>query len=103
MLWASIAEITGRKIVYLTSYAIYLVGALVASRAGNMPLFITMRCLQACGSSAVVAVGAGSLADMFEVHERGQKLGVFYGMPLVGPAIGPLIGGALGNVSPAPK
>lgn len=64
-----------------------------------MPLFIVMRCLQACGSSAVVAVGAGSLADMFEVHERGQKLGVFYGMPLIGPAIGPLIGGALGNVS----
>lgn len=64
-----------------------------------MPLFIVMRCLQACGSSAVVAVGAGSLADMFEVHERGQKLGVFYGMPLVGPAIGPLIGGGLGSVS----
>lgn len=63
-----------------------------------MPLFIVMRCLQACGSSAVVAVGAGSLADMFEVHERGKKLGVFYGMPLVGPAIGPLIGGGLGNV-----
>jgi MFS family permease len=63
-----------------------------------MPLFILMRCLQATGSSAVVAVGAGSLADMFEVHERGQKLGLFYGMPLLGPSIGPLIGGALGNV-----
>jgi MFS family permease len=40
-----------------------------------MPVFIIMRCLQAFGSSAVVAVGAGSLADMFEVHERGQKVG----------------------------
>ncbi|KAI9639325.1 major facilitator superfamily domain-containing protein [Dioszegia hungarica] len=97
VLWASIAEITGRKIVYLVSYAIYFVGSLVGSRANSMPLFIVMRCLQACGSSAVVAVGAGSLADMFEVHERGQKLGVFYGMPLVGPAIGPLIGGGLGS------
>lgn len=28
-----------------------------------------------------------------------MKLGLFYGMPLLGPAIGPLIGGALGNVS----
>ena len=27
------------------------------------------------GSAAVVAIGAGSLADMFEVHERGQKVG----------------------------
>lgn len=28
-----------------------------------------------------------------------QQLGLFYGMPLLGPALGPLIGGALGNVS----
>jgi MFS family permease len=79
-----------------------------------MPVLIGMRCLQAIGSSAVISVGAGSLADMYEVHERGQKvcsgsnqglrlicqLGLFYGMPLLGPALGPLIGGALGNVRP---
>jgi MFS family permease len=39
-----------------------------------MPVLIAMRCVQAIGSSAVVAVGAGSLADMFEVHERGKKV-----------------------------
>lgn len=33
-----------------------------------------MRCVQAIGSAAVVSVGAGSLADIFEVHERGQKV-----------------------------
>jgi MFS family permease len=50
------------------------------------------------GSSAVLSVGAGSLADMFEVRERGRKLGLYYGMPMLGPTLGPLIGGALGNV-----
>lgn len=30
------------------------------------------------------------------------QLGLFYGMPLLGPALGPLIGGALGNVSLTP-
>ena len=90
-----------------------------------METLIAMRCVQAIGSAAVVSVGAGSLADIFEVHERGQKvgccsfrknpklntklrmekgrcswqLGLFYGMPLLGPSLGPLIGGALGNVS----
>jgi len=39
-----------------------------------MPVLIGMRCLQAIGSSAVISVGAGSLADMYEVHERGQKV-----------------------------
>ena len=94
----------------LTRPQIYTVGCIIASRSTNMPTLIGMRCLQATGSAAVVAVGAGSLADMFEVHERGRKvcykspndaevqLGLFYGMPLLGPALGPLIGGALGNV-----
>jgi MFS family permease len=41
-----------------------------------MPVLIGMRCLQAIGSSAVISVGAGSLADMYEVHERGQKVGL---------------------------
>lgn len=28
--------------------------------------------------------------DMYEVKERGQKMGYYYGVPLIGPAIGPL-------------
>lgn len=62
-----------------------------------MPVLIGMRILQAVGSSAVTSSGAGSLADMYEVRERGRKLGLFYGMPMLGPTLGPLIGGALGN------
>lgn len=62
-----------------------------------MPVLIGMRILQAVGSSAVVSSGAGSLADMYEIRERGRRLGWFYGMPMLGPTLGPLIGGALGN------
>lgn len=54
---------------------LYTVGTAVGSRASNMGVLIGMRCLQAVGSSAVLSVGAGSLADMFEVKERGRKLG----------------------------
>lgn len=39
-----------------------------------MPVLIGMRVLQAAGSSAVMAIGAGSLADMYETHERGTKV-----------------------------
>jgi MFS family permease len=34
---------------------------------------------------------------MYEVRERGRRLGWFYGMPMLGPTLGPLLGGALGN------
>lgn len=64
-----------------------------------MTLLILMRLVQAIGSSAVLSVGAGSLADMYEKHERGAKMGLYYGVPLLGPSLGPLIGGILTNVS----
>lgn len=42
-----------------------------------------------------IAVGAGTIADIWEVRERGQAMGVFYLGPLVGPLMGPIIGGVL--------
>lgn len=86
--WSSIAEVIGRKLIYLVSIALFITGTIVASRANSMTLLIIMRLLQGFGSSAVLAIGAGSLADMYEVHERGSKMGVYYAVPLIGPALG---------------
>jgi MFS family permease len=44
----------------------------------------------------VQAVGAGSIADIWEVKERGRAMGLFYLGPLCGPLFAPIIGGALG-------
>jgi len=32
---------------------------------------------------------------MFDSHERGTRIGLFFAMPLLGPSLGPMIGGAL--------
>jgi MFS family permease len=44
--------------------------------------------------SAVLTIGAGTLADIFDPRERGTMLGIYYAAPLLGPAIGPIIGGS---------
>ena len=46
-------------------------------------------------SSAVIAIGAATLADIYEPHERGTMMGVYYSAPLLGPSIGPILGGGL--------
>jgi MFS family permease len=35
---------------------------------------IAMRVIQGAGGAAVLSVGAGSIADVFDAHERGRKV-----------------------------
>ncbi|TFK22940.1 MFS general substrate transporter [Coprinopsis marcescibilis] len=95
LVWASIGEIKGRKIVYLTSIAIFAASSVAVAVSNSIELVIAFRVLQAAGSSAVITVGTTTLADIFDPKERGSKVGIYYMAPLLGPAIGPIFGGAL--------
>ncbi|KAJ3491131.1 hypothetical protein NLI96_g912 [Meripilus lineatus] len=95
LIWCAISEIHGRKNVYLSSLAICIIGCIVSATAKNIQILIGMRCLQALGSSAVISLGASTLADIYDPHERGTMMGIYYCAPLLGPALGPILGGAL--------
>jgi MFS family permease len=43
----------------------------------------------------VIAIGAGTLADIYEPAERGSKIGLYYAAPLLGSSLGPILGGSL--------
>ena len=58
-------------------------------------MLVIMRMLSGGASASVQAVGAGTIADMFEVRERGRAMGIFYLGLLTGPLLAPTIGGAL--------
>ena len=49
--------------------------------------------MYACRASAVLSIGAATLADIYEPHERGTMMGIYYAAPLLGPSMGPLVGG----------
>ncbi|GAA93814.1 uncharacterized protein L969DRAFT_70268 [Mixia osmundae IAM 14324] len=99
ILWSALAEIFGRKPIYLISFGIFIAGSIVCALATNDVEFLIMRIVAASGSSSVLALGAGSLADVFESEVRGRKLGIYYMAPLIGPSLGSLIGGALTSAS----
>ena len=58
-------------------------------------MLVIMRMLSGGASASVQAVGAGTIADIFEVRERGRAMGIFYLGPLTGPLLAPIIGGVL--------
>ncbi|PPQ68752.1 hypothetical protein CVT25_012846 [Psilocybe cyanescens] len=98
VIWSSISEVKGRKLVYIISLALFTLGSIIVALSQHIGPIIGFRCLQAAGSSAVMAIGAASLADIFEPEERGRKMGIYYVAPLLGPALGPIFGGILTTV-----
>lgn len=58
-------------------------------------MLLVMRILGGGAAASVQAVGAGTIADIWESKERGRAMGIFYLGPLMGPLIAPIVGGAL--------
>ncbi|PPQ71064.1 hypothetical protein CVT26_011466 [Gymnopilus dilepis] len=94
-LWGAFSEVHGRKAVYLVSIALFVLGSGVAGGAQDINMLIVMRALQAIGGSALLTIGAATLADIYDAGERGSAMGLYYAAPLLGPSLGPIIGGAL--------
>ncbi|KAK5127178.1 hypothetical protein LTR85_008539 [Meristemomyces frigidus] len=93
--WSSFSETLGRRTIYLTSFVLFCLFNALAAVSPNIAMFIVMRCLSGGAAASVQAVGAGTIADIWEVKERGKAMGIFYLGPLCGPLLSPIIGGAL--------
>lgn len=95
--WSSFSETLGRRTIYLTSFSLFVVFNVLAAVSKNIAMLIVMRILGGGAAASVQAVGAGTIADVWEVRERGRAMGIFYLGPLCGPLFAPIIGGALGE------
>ncbi|KAF2654447.1 MFS general substrate transporter [Lophiostoma macrostomum CBS 122681] len=95
--WSSFSETGGRRSVYIISFALFAGFAIVSAVATNIAMLIVFRTLSGGAAASVQAVGAGTIADIWEVKERGRAMGLFYLGPLCGPLFAPIIGGALGQ------
>lgn len=95
--WSMVSELYGRKPVYIVASIICFLGVLLNGLAQNAASFLAFRILSGMGSAAVLTLGGGTLADMYDPHERGTRVGFFYVFPLLGPSVGPLLGGVLTN------
>ena len=68
---------------------LFLVFNILSAESKNIAMFIVMRLLSGGASASVQAVGAGTVADIWDVSERGRAMGIFYLGPLCGPLIAP--------------
>ncbi|KAL8666289.1 MAG: hypothetical protein Q9202_001558 [Teloschistes flavicans] len=93
--WSSFSETLGRRSIYIVSFTLFLVWNILAAVSTNIAMLVITRLLGGGAAASVQTIGAGTIADIWEVKERGKAMGVFYLGPLMGPFLAPIIGGAL--------
>ncbi|KAI9494085.1 major facilitator superfamily domain-containing protein, partial [Zychaea mexicana] len=93
--WSSFSDIHGRRPIYLISFIVAILESVCCAVSVNISMFIVFRGISAVGSSSVLSLGAATIGDIFESHERGRAFSYYMTGPLLGPALGPIIGGGL--------
>src|SRR5450432_3338605 len=90
--WSSFSETLGRRTIYLASFALFILWTILSALSTSISMLIVMRMLGGGAAASVQAVGAGTIADIWESRERGRAMGIFYLGPLMGPLLAPIIG-----------
>ncbi|KAL4943620.1 hypothetical protein BDV06DRAFT_234500 [Aspergillus oleicola] len=101
LFWSSIADIYGRRIVFIVGTTIALVSTVGAAVADNYAGYMAARFFQGWGVSPGSSVGLSVVNDLFFDFERGQKLGLWVLAIDAGLLVGPIFGGFLDLVSAA--
>lgn len=93
LLWASPADIIGRRPIIILGTIMALAATIGAALAPTYSGYMAARFFQGLGVSPASNVGLAVISDIFFEHERGQKLGLWVLAIDQGLLFGPLIGG----------
>jgi len=99
-LYARLADMYGRKPIFLTGLALFVGGSMLCGSARSMTMLILFRTIQGLGAGAVQPISFTILGDVFESEQRAKIQGLFSGVwgaaAVVGPAIGSIITTTIG-------
>ena len=90
-----IADISGRKKIFLIGMTIDAVASIIAGFAQSGAWLIAFRALQGVGGAMIFGTGISILTSVFPAKERGRVLGINVATVYLGLSVGPLIGGLL--------
>jgi EmrB/QacA subfamily drug resistance transporter len=96
MLAGSMADRFGRRRVFQSGMALFMLGSLLCSVAPNIHGLVAFRIVQALGATMLNPVAMSIIANTFhEPKARARAIGIWGAVAGVAMALGPVIGGAL--------
>ncbi|MGW4470106.1 MFS transporter [Nonomuraea sp. NPDC004354] len=94
-----IADLLGRREVYLAGFALFTVGSLLAGLAPGVWFLVAMRVLQAIGSAMILANGTVIITAAFPPDRLSQGMGVYIGTLSIAQLAGPTVGGLIAEAA----
>ncbi|WP_423776979.1 MDR family MFS transporter [Corynebacterium stationis] len=83
----------GRKWVYISGIAIFVIGSTLGGFANGMGMLITGRAIQGFGAGIMMISSQSIVAEIVSARERGKFMGIMGGVFGVSSVLGPVLGG----------
>ncbi|KAF5357193.1 hypothetical protein D9756_006598 [Leucocoprinus leucothites] len=93
LVFAPLSEMYGRTWVLHIANIFTMAFSLGCAFSPNTGSLIAFRFLSGLSGSAPIAIGGGSISDLFAERDRASAMALFTLGPLVGPVVGPIAGG----------
>jgi len=90
--YGKLADLYGRRPVFLFGIALFLVGSVLCGLARGMEELVAFRALQGLGAGAVMPTIFTLIADLYRLDERARVQGLFSGLWGVASLLGPALG-----------
>ena len=90
-----LSDIIGRKQIYVSGFAIFVIGAVVAGYSTSILMLILAKVFQGVGAAMTQGTSMAMVIDAFPDEERGKALGLQLSVVGTGGVAGPAMGGFL--------
>ena len=92
-IWGRLSDLYGRRRMYLTGIAIFLVGSMMSGFAQSMTFLIVARLIQGVGAGAIIPLSMTIVGELYRLDERARTQAMFSGVWGIASIAGPLVGG----------
>lgn len=92
LIFGKLADVYGRKIIYISGLLIFLIGSILAGLSNSMTFLIMARFIQGIGAGAVMPIAMTIVGDIYDPEERAKIQGYLSSVWGISAVLGPLIG-----------